>query len=94
MMGQSDFAPREGHKDLLLTIKIVTANLKKALVIRSRSTAVVIKPVFIRIRTEYKYFIGDPESRDITWKKDVKMRVMKTLEGVGKIRLAHNREFW
>jgi hypothetical protein len=76
MMGQPDFAPREGHKDLLLTINIVRVNLRRALVICSCSTAAVIKPVFIRIRTEYKYFIGDPERKEITWKKDVKIRVM------------------
>jgi hypothetical protein len=76
MMGQPDFAPREGHKDLLLTIKIVRVDLRTTLVICPCSTVVAIKPVFIRIRVEYKYFIGDPERKDITWKKDVKMSVM------------------
>ena len=75
-MGKPDFAPREGHKDLLITIKIVRVNLRTALVICSCSTAVVIKPVFVRIRSEYKYIIGDPERKEITWKKDVKMRVI------------------
>jgi hypothetical protein len=68
--------PREGRKDLLLTIKIVRINLGTALVICSCSTAVMNKPVFIRIRAEYKYFIGDPGRREITWKKDVTMRVL------------------
>jgi hypothetical protein len=76
MMGEPDFAPRERHKDLLLTIKLVRVNIRAALVICSCSTAVAIKPVFIRIRTEYKYFIGDPERKEITWKIDVKMSVM------------------
>jgi hypothetical protein len=76
MMGQPDFAPREGHKDLLLTIKLGRVNIRAALVIRSCSTAVATKPVFIRIRTEYKYFIGDLERKEIIWKKDVKMSVM------------------
>jgi hypothetical protein len=76
MIGQPDFATREWYKDLLLTIKFVRVNLRTALVICSCSTAVVIKPVFIRIRTEYKYFIDDPEGRENTWNKDVKVRVM------------------
>jgi hypothetical protein len=38
--------------------------------------AVAIKPVFMPIRAEYKYFIGDSERKEITWKKDVKMSVM------------------
>jgi hypothetical protein len=76
MMGQPDFAPREGHKDHLLTIKIVRVNFRTALVICSCSTAVAINSVFIHIRTENRYFIGHPERKEITWKKDVKMRVM------------------